>query len=103
MQLKLLDMISGLGSLAFRKSMTASLFSFGNGPSHFEAPQDESIGSAGSLAHRSHDEEDEEDGEDEQDFGPEFTPVAIFLAALGMQVLDKLKPNHYKSDFLKQK
>ena len=66
--------------------MTASLFSFGNngGVGGFDGPQDESIGSAGSLAHRSHDE-DEED-EDDDDFGPQFMPVGIFLAGLGMQV-----------------
>ena len=78
-----------MGSLAFRKSMTASLFSFGNnGASPMDRVQDESIGSAGSLAHRSQDEEeDEEDEQDSQDFGPEFMPVAIFLAGLGMKVL----------------
>jgi hypothetical protein len=31
-------------------------------------------------------EEEEEDGADDRDFGPEFMPVAIFLAGLGMQV-----------------
>ena len=72
-----------MGSLAFRKSMTANLFSFGNnGASPLDRAQDESIGSAGSLAHRSQDE----DEQDDQDFGPEFMPVAIFLAGLGMQV-----------------
>ena len=76
-----------MGSLAFRKSMTANLFSFGNnGASPLDRAQDESIGSAGSLAHRSQDEEEDEDEQDDQDFGPEFMPVAIFLAGLGMQV-----------------
>ena len=78
---------TGLGSLAFRKSMTASLFSFGNsGGGGFDGPQDESIGSAGSLAHRSNDEEEEEEADADGDFGPQFMPVAIFLAGLGMQV-----------------
>ena len=67
--------------------MTASLFSFGNsGGGGFDGPQDESIGSAGSLAHRSNDEEEEEEADADGDFGPQFMPVAIFLAGLGMQV-----------------
>ena len=35
-------------------------------------------------------EEEDEDGADDRDFGPEFMPVAIFLAGLGMQVTSSL-------------
>ena len=64
---------TGLGSIAFRKSMTASLFSFENEPQ-----KESSIGSAGSLA--------EDSNEDIiPPFNAEnFAPVAIFLAGLGM-------------------
>ena len=66
---------TGLGSIAFRKSMTASLFSFENEPS---SQKECSIGSAGSLA--------EDSNEDIiPPFNAEnFAPVAIFLAGLGM-------------------
>ena len=68
---------TGLGSIAFRKSMTASLFSFENEQQN--NVKESSIGSAGSLA--------EEDSEEMQipPFNAEnFAPVAIFLAGLGM-------------------
>jgi len=69
---------TGLGSIAFRKSMTASLFSFENEKN----AKDSSIGSAGSLA----EEEDYSNNEDNiPPFNVEnFAPVAIFLAGLGM-------------------
>ena len=69
---------TGLGSIAFRKSMTASLFSFENDKNG----KDNSIGSAGSLA----EEEDYSNNEDNiPPFNAEnFAPVAIFLAGLGM-------------------
>ena len=65
----------GIGSMAFRSNMSASLFSFSN-----EANKDSSIGSAGSLGAEY--EESDEPSED-------FAPVAIFLAGLGMESWSK--------------
>lgn len=62
----------GFGSVAFRNSVSASLFSFQN-------KNAESIGSGGSAA----DEDDDED-EEEDSSSSEFAPIAVFLAGLGM-------------------
>ena len=73
----------GIGSMAFRNSVSASLFSFNNN----ETNKDNSIGSAGSLAAEEDDPETEVDDTDGiiPPFSAEdFAPVAIFLAGLGL-------------------
>ena len=76
----------GIGSMAFRNSVSASLFSFNNGN---ESNKDNSIGSAGSLA--AEDDEIEDNTEDANGIpippfsAEDFAPVAIFLAGLGLE------------------
>jgi len=77
----------GIGSMAFRNSVSASLFSFNN--NNNEANKDNSIGSAGSLAAEEEDIDGEEDDQEADGIIPpfnaaEFAPVAIFLAGLGL-------------------
>lgn len=67
----------GIGSFAFRNSMSASLFSAFNNNDNNES----SIGSAGSLAA----EEDVENDDLPPFSDATFAPVAIFLAGLGME------------------
>ena len=71
--------------MAFRNSVSASLFSFNNN----ETNKDNSIGSAGSLAAEDDEAEDNEDvnnGIQIPPFSAEaFAPVAIFLAGLGLE------------------
>ena len=71
----------GIGSMAFRHSVSASLIAFSNEDGNFPSsvPNENSIGSAGSLAA-------DNDNEEMPPLSPEeFAPVAIFLAGLGMQ------------------
>lgn len=68
----------GIGSMAFRHSVSASLFSFNNDEG---VAKENSIGSAGSL-----EADNEEEPVASSGFSAEaFAPVAIFLAGLGMQ------------------
>ena len=59
----------GIGSMAFRNSVSASLFSFNN--NNNEANKDNSIGSAGSLAA----EEEDIDGKVISGFGVPNSPI----------------------------
>ena len=70
----------GIGSMAFRNSMSASLFAFND-----DSNKDNSIGSAGSLAADEIDEDQSDNNADVPELdAAAFAPVAIFLAGLGM-------------------
>ena len=66
----------GIGSMAFRHSVSASLFAFDSDKNGNKNENENSIGSAGSIA--------DEDEELPPFNSANFAPVAIFLAGLGM-------------------